>query len=241
MKKERCAAIVLAGGQGKRMGTSVAKQYLLIREKPVLYYSLAVFEQSDLIDDVVLVVGKGQISYCREEIVEKYGFRKVCAIVEGGAERYHSVWAGLRVLQAMKHSYIFIHDGARPFVDSGILERAFAEVKKSRACVVGMPVKDTIKIADENGCIHTTPKRSLVWQIQTPQVFAVDLIISAYRTLIEREAEYLKKGMQITDDAMVVEEICRCPVKLVEGTYENIKITTPEDLKIAEIFAAEKE
>lgn len=238
MEKVRCVAVVLAGGRGKRMGTTLAKQYLLIREKPVLYYSLEVFEKSDFIDDVILVVGKGQIPYCRQEIVEKYQFQKIRAVVEGGAERYHSVWEALRILEQekMKKGYVFIHDGARPFIDEEILRRVYDEVCKNRACVVGMPVKDTIKIADEQGCIHMTPKRSLVWQIQTPQVFSADLIIPAYREVIEHEQELLEQGVQITDDAMVVENVCKCPVKLVEGSYENIKITTPEDLDIAEIF-----
>lgn len=238
MEKQRCVAVVLAGGRGKRMGSAVAKQYLMIQERPVLYYSLKAFEQSGVIDDVILVVGKGQIGYCRQEIVEKYHFQKIRKIVEGGAERYHSVWAALRLLEQekMKEGYIFIHDGARPFVNEEILDRAYEEVCRSRACVVGMPVKDTIKIADEKGCISMTPRRSLVWQIQTPQVFAAELIIPAYREVIEKEQELLEQGIQITDDAMVVENVCRCPVRLVEGSYENIKITTPEDLKIAEIF-----
>lgn len=238
MEKERCTAVVLAGGRGKRMGSAVAKQYLLIQDKPVLYYSLKAFEDSDLIDQVILVVGKGQIPYCREGIVEKYQFHKVKTIVEGGAERYHSVWSALAVLEKEQEQdgYVFIHDGARPFINEEILERAYEEVRKSHACVVGMPVKDTIKIADEKGCIRMTPKRSLVWQIQTPQVFSGELIIRAYRELINHEQELLDQGIQITDDAMVVENVCQCPVRLVEGSYENIKITTPEDLEIAEIF-----
>lgn len=243
MGKAHCTAILLAGGRGKRMGTAQSKMYLLIQDKPVLYYSLDVFEKSGVIDEVVLVAGKGQIPYCRQEIVEKYGFQKVKAIVEGGAERYHSVWEGLRVLEKenKKGGYVFIHDGARPFINEEILERSYEEVCKSRACVVGMPVKDTIKIADEKGCIHMTPNRSLVWQIQTPQVFAEELIIPAYREVIEKEQELLSQGIQITDDAMVVENVCGCPVRLVEGSYANLKITTPEDLEIARIFADEKE
>ncbi|MCI8430679.1 MAG: 2-C-methyl-D-erythritol 4-phosphate cytidylyltransferase [Lachnospiraceae bacterium] len=243
MGKAHCTAILLAGGRGKRMGTAQSKMYLLIQDKPVLYYSLDVFEKSGVIDEVVLVAGKGQIPYCRREIVEKYGFQKVKAIVEGGAERYHSVWEGLRVLEKenKKGGYVFIHDGARPFINEEILERSYEEVCKSRACVVGMPVKDTIKIADEKGCIHMTPNRSLVWQIQTPQVFAEELIIPAYREVIEKEQELLSQGIQITDDAMVVENVCGCPVRLVEGSYANLKITTPEDLEIARIFADEKE
>lgn len=243
MEKAHCVAIVLAGGRGKRMGTTQPKLYLEIQNRPVLYYSLEVFEKSPLIDEVILVAAKGQIPYCRQEIVEPYGFGKVKNIVEGGAERYHSVWEGLRVLEKenRKDGYVFIHDGARPFINEEILERAYREVCRSRACVVGMPVKDTIKIADEKGCIHMTPKRSLVWQIQTPQVFAAELIIQAYREVIRNEKEFLKQGIQITDDAMVVENVCGCPVHLVEGSYGNLKITTPEDLEIARVLAGERE
>ena len=171
-KKAHCTAIVLAAGRGKRMGVSKSKMYLEIQGRPVIYYSLKVFEESALIDDVILVTGKGQIPYCRQEIVEKYGFQKIKAVVEGGEERYHSVWEGLRILKQaqQKDGCVFIHDGARPFLTEEILERAYREVQRSRACVVGMPVKDTIKIADESGCIHMTPRRSLVWQIQTPQI-----------------------------------------------------------------------
>ncbi len=241
-KKAHCTAIVLAAGRGKRMGVSKSKMYLEIQGRPVIYYSLKVFEESALIDDVILVTGKGQIPYCRQEIVEKYGFQKIKAVVEGGEERYHSVWEGLRILKQaqQKDGCVFIHDGARPFLTEEILERAYREVQRSRACVVGMPVKDTIKIADESGCIHMTPRRSLVWQIQTPQVFAAELIIPAYEEVICREKELLEQGVQITDDAMVVENVCGCPVRLVEGAYENIKITTPEDLAIAGIFAGER-
>ncbi len=239
MEKAHCTAIVLAGGRGRRMGTAQSKMYLLIQDKPVLYYSLDVFEKSRVIDEVILVTGKGQIPYCRQKLVEEYGFQKIKTVVEGGAERYHSVWEGLRVLEKEKRKggYVFIHDGARPFISEEILERAYREVCKSRACVVGMPVKDTIKIADEKGCIHMTPNRSLVWQIQTPQVFAEELILPAYREVIEKEKELLEQGIQITDDAMVVENVCGCPVRLVEGSYGNLKITTPEDLEIAKIFA----
>ncbi len=238
-KSVSCVAVVLAGGRGKRMGTTVAKQYLLIENKPVLYYSLKAFEDSDLFDQVILVAGKGMIPYCRREVVEKYHFKKIRAIVEGGKERYHSVWEALKLLEQKKdkEQYVFIHDGVRPFIDGEILVRAYKEVTESGACVVGMPVKDTIKIADEQGYIRTTPKRSLVWQIQTPQVFAANLIIPAYKEVIEKEQELLEQGVRITDDAMVVENVCGHPVKLVEGSYYNIKITTPEDLKVAEIFA----
>lgn len=227
MQKVKCTAIVLAAGQGKRMGTKIQKQYLEIDGKPILYYSLRAFEQSELIDGIVLVVGAGQINYCETQVVSKYGFKKVKAIVEGGKERYHSVANGLRKVE---EGYVFIHDGARPFVNEDILQRAYDEVVKYKACVVGMPVKDTIKIADVNGFAEVTPDRSLLWQVQTPQVFEATLIKEAYKKLMESDT------INVTDDAMVAEQMLGVKVKLVAGSYENIKITTPEDLKIAEKF-----
>lgn len=234
--KKRCTAIVLAAGQGSRMGTKVQKQYLELEGKPVLYYSLAAFEKSEIIDDVILVVGEGQIDYCRTEIVEKYDFKKVDTITTGGKERYESVYRALLVMDEEdmtipnRDGYVFIHDGARPFVEEEILRRAYAAVEMHGACVVGMPSKDTIKIADDNGFAKDTPKRQYMWMIQTPQVFEVSLIKKAYFKLIR------ESYTQVTDDAMVAEQMLGTSVKLVEGSYENIKITTPEDLPVAEIF-----
>lgn len=226
MKKN--VAIVLAAGQGKRMKSKVQKQFLLIKEKPVLHYTLNAFETSPFISDIILVTGKDEISYCQREIVEKYGFAKVRKVVSGGKERYHSVYEGIQAIE--EADYVFIHDGARPFVDGGIIERVCAAVEEHKACVVGMPVKDTIKIADEEGFAAQTPDRRKVWQVQTPQVFEYELIKNAYTKLLEEEPE------GITDDAMVVETMTDYKVKLVEGSYRNIKITTPEDLEIATIF-----
>lgn len=234
MKEIKTTAIVLAAGQGKRMQSNVHKQYLLIKGKPVLYYSLKAFEDS-VIDDIVLVVGEGEEEFCKKEIVEKYGFCKIRAVICGGKERYHSVACGLRAIN-WDCDYVFIHDGARPFVDSEIIQRAFDEVETSKACVVGMPVKDTIKISDQNGYVADTPARSLVWQIQTPQVFDKELISCAYQKLLDSEEKLASNGVAVTDDAMVVEYFMSAPVKLVQGSYENLKITTPEDLEIAELF-----
>lgn len=234
MEKIRTTAIVLAAGQGKRMNSTVQKQYLLINNKPVLYYSLKAFEES-MIDDIVLVTGNAEIDFCQKEIVEKYGISKVRAVTMGGKERYHSVACGLSAIN-WECDYVFIHDGARPFVDNNIIERAFCAVQQTSACVVGMPVKDTIKLSDKNGYVESTPDRSLVWQIQTPQVFEKELIAKAYEKLILEEKSLNAANVSITDDAMVVEYFMNIPIKLVEGSYKNIKITTPEDLKIAEIF-----
>ncbi len=227
MQKEKCTAIVLAAGQGTRMGTKVQKQYLEIQGKPILYYALRAFEESETIDEIILVVGKDQQAYCYNEIISKYGFQKVSKIVEGGSERYHSVWNGLQEVQG---GYVFIHDGARPFVTEEILGRAFHAVKEYRACVVGMLAKDTIKIADEEGFVSDTPDRKYLWMVQTPQVFETALVKEAYQKFMTQTVQ------QATDDAMVVEQMLGVQVKLVEGSYENIKITTKEDLKIAEIF-----
>ena len=232
--KQHTTAIVLAAGQGKRMQSKVHKQYLLIQDKPVLYYSLQAFESS-FIDDIVLVVGKDEEEYCQKEIIEKYGFTKIRIVVAGGKERYHSVANGIKAI-SWQCDYIFIHDGARPFINEEILLRVYEQVKKSKACVVGMPVKDTVKIADEAGFVESTPNRARVWQIQTPQVFEAQLITEAYERLLTEEVQLMAEGVAITDDAMVVEYFTKLPVKLVEGSYQNIKITTPEDLEIAGAF-----
>ena len=227
MEKQKYAAIVLAAGSGKRMNSKVHKQYLIIQDRPVLYYSLKAFEDS-AVDEIVLVVGKGEEEFCRKEIVDKYGISKVKAIVEGGKERYHSVFEGLK--QTSDADYVLIHDGARPFVNQDIIRRCMQEVQKYQACVVGMPVKDTIKIADEEGYAKQTPDRKNVWMIQTPQTFSYALIYEAYEEMLKTE------DTAITDDAMVLERIKGKKSKLIEGSYRNIKITTPEDLLISNVY-----
>ena len=227
MEKQKYAAIVLAAGSGKRMNSQVHKQYLIIQDRPVLYYSLKAFEDS-AVDEIVLVVGKGEEKFCRKEIVDKYGISKVKAIVEGGKERYHSVFEGLK--QTSDADYVLIHDGARPFVNQEIIRRSMLEVPEYQACVVGMPVKDTIKIADEGGYAKQTPDRKNVWMIQTPQTFSYALIYEAYEEMLKTE------DAAITDDAMVLECIKGKKSKLIEGSYRNIKITTPEDLLIANVY-----
>lgn len=230
-KNHKTTAVILSAGKGKRMNSSVHKQYILLNDKPVIYYSLKAFEDS-FIDNIVLVVGKGEQEYCQKELVDKYSFKKVTDIVEGGKERYHSVANGLNAIN-WECDYVFIHDGARPFVDGEMLKRAYYGVVRHRACVVGMPVKDTVKLADENAMVESTPPRSRVWQVQTPQVFEKNLICGCYDELIANENTLLEKSVSITDDAMVVEYFGHIPVKLVEGSYKNIKITTFEDLGIA--------
>lgn len=226
----KTVAIVLAAGRGKRMQSDVAKQYLLVRNKPVLYYSLKAFQDS-LVDEIILVTAESEIAYCKEEIVEKYEFSKVSQIVAGGKERYHSVHNGLKACEDA--DIILIHDGARPFVDDAIIARNINMVKEYGACVTGMPVKDTIKISDAEGFVQETPRRDLIWTIQTPQTFCYDLIKNAYDTFLNNE-EANCKLYNVTDDAMVAELFGGLKVKLVEGSYNNVKITTPEDMVLAE-------
>lgn len=223
----KCTAIILAAGQGKRMKTKVQKQFLMLQGKPLLYYSLACFQKSDEIQEIVVVTGKESIDYCRSEIIEKYGFTKVKSIAEGGKERYDSVYAGLEACSA-DTDYVFIHDGARPFVTEDIIKRTKEVAVTYQACIAGMPSKDTVKIIDENNMVSATPERSRVWSVQTPQVFLYSLIKEAHDTA-------RSVSMQgITDDAMVVEQYKNTPVHIVKGAYENIKITTPEDILVAE-------
>ena len=237
---KHCAAIVLAAGKGTRMGSGVAKQYLPLGDQPVLCYSLRAFEDS-FIDEIVIVAAKDEISYCKQEIVERFGFKKVSAVTEGGAERYHSVAYGLRAIRDC--DVVFIHDGARPFIDEAMLTRLFDAVSTHGTAIAGMPVKDTVKIADADGFAASTPDRNLVWQMQTPQTFAYRPILEAYEKLLAEETSESAgvpaacgsgHALHITDDAMVMETFGSLKVKLVEGSYKNIKITTPEDMKIAQ-------
>lgn len=222
--KEKITAIVLAAGQGRRMNSTVQKQFLLLQDKPVLYYSLRCFQDSG-IDRIVLVTGKNEIEYCRSEIVERYSLDKVTDIIAGGRERYDSVEQGLNCIE---DGIVLIHDGARPFVTGDMLQRSIETARECGACTVGMPVKDTIKVVDGEHYGIATPDRSTLWQIQTPQTFQVSLIKEAYTRMRQSESG------NITDDTMLVEQYCNRKVKVIEGSYQNIKITTPEDMVLAE-------
>ena len=228
MEKEYCTAIVLAAGSGRRMGTKVHKQYLLMGGKPVLYYPIKAFQESELIDEIILVTGTGEEDYCRENIVDKYAFTKVRKIIAGGCERYASVWNGLQ--ETDEDGYVFIHDGARPFVDQEMIRRAYECVREYKACAAGVPAKDTIKIVDQREFVKDTPERSSLWLVQTPQVFESSMIKGAYSMLMREQY------ISVTDDAMAVEQMLNFPIKMYLGGYSNIKITTPEDLEIAEVF-----
>ena len=263
MREERCTAVNLAAGTGSRMKSSVAKQFLELAGKPLIYYALHAAEESGIIDECLLVTGENDRERVRREIVEKYHFQKVKAILPGGSERCFSVanameWlaaedrnGGDETVDAEKREkilpgiseepkdlinsgkkYVFIHDGARPFLSEDILERTFQAARKYDACVAAVPSKDTVKIADEEGFADRTPDRRHVWTVQTPQVFERELITGAYAKLMD--AVRRGESLSVTDDASVVELFTDVKVRLMEGSYRNIKITTPEDMAVAE-------
>lgn len=229
------AAIVLSAGRGSRMKSDVPKQYMDLNGKPVIYYSLKAFEENGF-SSIVLVCGKDDVEYCQKEIVEKYNLTSVKAVVPGGKERYNSVFEGLKAVEGA--DYVFIHDGARPMISQDIINRLKEAVVTEEAAVAGMPVKDTIKIVDDEAYVSETPERKYVWQVQTPQCFAFPIIYEAYKSIIQDEEEGWSIPV-VTDDAMVLSYATDHEVKMVEADYRNIKITTPEDLHIAKLFLTE--
>lgn len=240
MKKERCTAVILAAGSGSRMKSDTAKQFMPLCGKPLICYALDAVEKSDIIDDCILVTGVKDLLWVTEEIVKKYHYHKVDTVIAGGDERYASVASAMRLIVSddmvvpNRDGYVFVHDGARPFLTEKILRDTYEAVQKYGACVSAVHSKDTVKIADEDGFVRETPDRNLIWNMHTPQVFETGLITGAYAALEKNLPELKQKGVHITDDAMVVEYFTDSRIKLVEGSYENIKLTTPEDFVIAE-------
>lgn len=222
----KVTAIIPCAGQGKRMGSAVNKLFLDLGGRPLLAYTLDIFQSTSLVSEIILVISPEDLAYCRQEIVDKYGYSKITQLVFGGSERQESVHNGLLHLNN-ETELVLIHDGARPFLNEAILERVIETGWEKGAAAVGVPVKDTIKIINPNQTVKETPDRHYLWQVQTPQVFWKDVIIQAYK-------EAANNGWKGTDDASLVEKL-GVPVYMVEGDYLNIKITTPEDL----IFAGE--
>lgn len=221
---ERNCALIVAAGKGSRMGADVNKQFLKIKDKPVIYYSLNTFSKNEQIDEIVIVAAENEIEYMQSEIVDKYKIDKVSKIVPGGKERSISVYNGLIAIQSC--NIVLIHDGARPFVDDRIISEGIKYAKEYGACTCGVTPKDTIKIKDPNGFSEGTPNRDTLFSVQTPQCFNYQLIKECHN-----KAQIDK--LIVTDDTMVAESYGN-KVFLYKGSYNNIKITTPEDLSIAE-------
>jgi 2-C-methyl-D-erythritol 4-phosphate cytidylyltransferase len=227
----RVSALIPAAGMGKRMAAGINKQYLLLAGRPILAHTLAVFEQACCVDDVYLIVPEDEIPFCRESVVDRYGFAKVRRIVAGGSERQYSVLNGLRAMESpRKDDVVLIHDGVRPFVPLHILEDSVEMARLHDAALVAVQVKDTVKVV-KDGVVLETPPRESLWLAQTPQAFRYGVISDAHERAVA-------EGWLGTDDASLVERI-GTPVHIVRGDYGNFKITTPEDLILAEAFLRE--
>lgn len=225
MPKPFVSSIIVAAGSGSRMNAGVNKQYLYLSGKPVLAHTLLVFEKCELIDEIILVIGKKDIDVCTKEVIRPYKIKKVKFLVEGGDTRQDSMYMGLMKVNP-KADIVVTHDGARPLIHQSTLLRCIEGTFEYKATIVAVPVKDTIKIVDDGLTVKSTPKRSTLWSVQTPQTFEYNLLKQAHEKAIEDE-------FVGTDDAMLVERLNH-PIKVIKGNYDNIKITTPEDLIIAE-------
>ena len=214
----------MAAGSGSRMGTQIPKQFLDVRNKSVLAHTVEKFQNNSCISEIVIVTREEYISFCGN-MAKEYGFFKVTAIVAGGATRQISVANGIAQL-GEDIDNVFIHDGARPMISDEVITKCALSLEQECACAVGVPMKDTIKYSDNGSYIDRTVDRSHLWQIQTPQCFRVDLISECH-------AKAATEGFEATDDCMLMEHF-GYKVALVEGDYENIKITSPQDIYVME-------
>lgn len=227
----RTVAIIPAAGSGKRFHAGLAKQYLFLNALPVLVHTLNVFQISDVVDDIILVVPQEDLGFLREQIVEEYGLTKVSALIAGGKERQDSVRNGLGAV-ATPCDIVIVHDGVRPFVTEDMIARVAKTAMEAGAASVGVPVKDTIKEINGENIVASTLLRVNLWHTQTPQAFQYELLCRAY-------AQAEKDHYHGTDDASLVERV-GAKVRMIAGSPDNIKITTPEDLKMAEALMNEK-
>lgn len=218
--KVSVTAVIVAAGSSTRMGTP--KQFIPLNGRPLIAHTLAAFEQSALIGEIVVVAQEEHHARLRE-IAETYGIKKLSAVVCGGSTRQQSVRCGVNACHA---EYVAIHDSARPLVTPAIIERVIQGAVEYGAATAAVRTKDTVKVADENGVVLETPDRTALWNVQTPQIFEKTLYERAFRHAAQQ-------GLDLTDDCQLIEAIGE-PVKLVEGSYTNIKVTTPEDVPFAE-------
>ena len=221
--------LIPAAGKGNRMAHSLKKPYLKLAKKPILAHTIQRFEQNTAVDAIVVIVDEGDFSECCKTVLDPYPFTKVQKLVAGGETRQRSVYNGVRALSA-DVDFVIVHDGVRPFVTDETIFACLTAADEYGAAVAAVPVKDTIKVADENCFITETPDRERLWAVQTPQVFRKTLLEEAHQTAREQQ-------LTVTDDAALVEQL-GFPVQLVKGSYANLKITTPVDLQIAEVLVS---
>lgn len=218
-----CGIIIPAAGQGKRMGLGVNKQFINLDGKPILIHTLESFQRKSWINEIIVVANPKEVNIVTE-LIRSYDLR-VTRVVPGGKERQESIENGLTFVES---EFVMVHDGARPFINDYMIEELYENVRIYEAVVLGVPVKDTIKITNDSGIIQNTPDRKSLWAIQTPQAFRLSILKEAY-------SKASADNFLGTDDSSLVERIGK-KVKVILGQYDNIKITTPEDLKFAEII-----
>jgi 2-C-methyl-D-erythritol 4-phosphate cytidylyltransferase len=226
----KIGVIIAAAGSGKRLGYKTAKPYIKLANKALLAYCLDVFDKTAAIDQIIIAADKNQL-HKAELLIKKNNYKKVAKVIRGGKTRSQSVFNGLRALNK-DTDYVLIHDGARPFISKGLINRIVKAVIKHKAVICAIPCVQTIKSADKNLEVMSTLDRNILWQVQTPQAFSSKLILSAY------EKQSLK-NFDFFDDAQLIEKIPH-KVKIVEGLNTNIKITTADDLKIAKAIIKQR-
>ena len=226
----KVCALIPAAGKGSRMAHSVKKPYLKLAQKPILAHTIQRFEQNSAVDAIFVIVDQSDFSECRNTVLHPYPFTKVQELVEGGETRQMSVYNGVRALSE-NVDFVIVHDGVRPFVTDEVIFDCLTAADACGAAVAAVPVKDTIKVANEDSFIVETPTRDQLWAVQTPQVFRKSLLEEAHQAAQARQ-------LTATDDASLVEQL-GFPVKLIKGSYANLKITTPVDLRVAEVLVSD--
>jgi 2-C-methyl-D-erythritol 4-phosphate cytidylyltransferase len=225
------AAIIAAAGVGKRMGHHIPKPYLQLAGKPILAHTLKIFEAMPEIREVTVVAHPEDLNLCQDTVIAPYHLKKVLRLVPGGKERQDSVYHALKALKNEEElEIILVHDGVRPFVTPEQIRRVIDAARRHGGAVLGSPAQDTLKRVNSEGRVHQTLERTDIWQIQTPQAFQAPLLWRAF-------TEAYSRNFYGTDEASLLEEIQQ-PVVVIPGSPFNLKITTPEDLLLAEaIFA----
>lgn len=230
LMNSKVCALIPAAGKGSRMAHSVKKPYLKLAQKPILAHTIQRFEQNSAVDAIFVIVDRADFGECHAAVLRPYPFTKVQKLVEGGETRQMSVYNGLCALSE-DVDFVIVHDGVRPFVTDEVIFACLTAADECGAAVAAVPVKDTIKVANEDSFIVETPVRDRLWAVQTPQVFRKSLLEEAHQAAQARQ-------ITATDDASLVEQL-GFPVKLVKGSYANLKITTPIDLRVAEVLISD--
>jgi 2-C-methyl-D-erythritol 4-phosphate cytidylyltransferase len=224
-KRLSVGVVIAAAGQGKRMQTQVSKPFLSFHDRPILLHTLQVFETHPEVEQIVVVTKESEMEQTKQ-LLQAEGCKKVAEVVAGGKERPESVYRGLAYIST---AFVLVHDAVRPFISHDAISRLLESVRMHGAAILAVPVKDTIKQVNDAAIVERTPDRSRLWAVQTPQAFRMQLLRQAYEQGLAQAEAY------VTDDAMLVEQL-GVDVRVVQGEYTNIKLTTPDDLLLAEVI-----